>query len=565
MSQTREETIETETTRVAKKMTTESVPSREEAEGPEELNEQSEQPERANDEKISATILSPVSDLSSFVPLSPTTSTLSSPVELPSHNTIKRKPAPVIGPSSQQNDSTNASSALVPVATPIDHQETVVLETVEQDHEHINNQRETRMSQDITEPSSPIQTPPTVPVQGRLNPEKFQVNTSPTMEPYPKPHKPELPAESPLENARRDEETGSRTLVQYPTYQQDQLPTDVLPPPDFHQRGPIPSYPNSAKPPSTRPEIKSESSKEFERRIPPRSASSLPLSAPTLLARPSHDPQDYGKSTVPLGMDAETSHQGLQPGLEVLDSQYPYSNSRSPPPPFSEPASPETRDPEKESSQQHVKEKLYESGLEVANWGPRLVIDPDAYSIMNQSIAGESTSSKRKTSFLGRFMGEFKSSKSTLTYKLPPNMEFCFSSCGSRVLLWTKKDSSNFVSIKYPFKDGNASDLDHIHSMIPKDLEPSSASIRFVTASRESTAIIVYVNEVSIHSTTVEFNLIIIRQKDCTWSEQIANNSSLIWTTTSQSYLISPSPLTVHSWQLDAELLFSFIEFSTAP
>jgi hypothetical protein len=330
------------------------------------------------------------------------------------------------------------------------------------------------------------------------------------IEQHIRPYELELPEEPQLEN--RYGMYVPDPVIQYVTHPQERSRT-VSPPIMSQQEVPLVSPPvtlqqgHQTSPLTESPEVPYLRTYEFhsdvsnEQRLESQRrtselTSSIPSSLlPAFVAQPPYSPEDYEKITPPVRY--AISQPTSQPGLELSESQYPDSSTRSPPPPFSAPQTPEIREPKDESWQRNTDTTFYESGLEVVKEETRPTIDPDAFSLMNHSIAGESTSSRKKPGFLSRFSQSSKSSKTTPAYKLPPNLEFCFSSCGSRVLLWSKRDSVRIVSIKYPFKDGVVFDLNHVQNMIPKDSQKSSPDIRLVGASPESTAIVVYIDGVS--------------------------------------------------------------------
>jgi hypothetical protein len=483
------------------------------------------QPEHEADEPMSATIFGPMTGMSRLRDYSSAAQSSTSPIELNAHNTVRRKPQPASP--LQQHDLTHgpipssstqagqgeiaflSEIAVLDINAPTEEQVISHARHPEKDHDLASDHMVQTLPQYAHAPQLPARPPPMPP--SRSNPDiRRQDEYTSEIEQHIRPYELELPEEPQLGN--RYAIYVPDPVIQYVTHPQERSRT-VSPPIVSHQEVPLVSQPvvlQHGHPTSPLPEspeapplrtyefhsdVSNEQRLESQRRTSELTSSIPSALLPAFVAQQPYSPDDYEKTTPPVRY--AISQPTSQPGLELSESQYPDSSTRSPPPPFSAPQTPEIREPKDEPWQGNTNPTFYESGLEVVKEETRPTIDPDAFSLMNHSIAGESTSSRKKPGFLSRFGQSSKSSKATPAYKLPPNLEFCFSSCGSRVLLWSKRDSVRIVSIKYPFKDGTVFDLNHVQNMIPKDSQKSSPDIRLVGASAESTAIVVYIDGVS--------------------------------------------------------------------
>jgi hypothetical protein len=250
----------------------------------------------------------------------------------------------------------------------------------------------------------------------------------------------------------------------------------------------------------------------------PPSASS-PVSSASYYTR---DLNNLGSTLSPNETDE------IQPGLEVLQHEESY-RMKSPPPPFSDSGSPDISIPER-GLLTHFNTVEFESGLEVnrpssvksripsdltakfanetgTQWKlniPLQQTDAEVQSVTN-SVTGESTSSKRKW-FSGRLTKSSNQGRSNSTNKkLPQYLEHSFSTCGHRILLWSKRNSSRLIYITYPFEHGGVYDLAHVNTMGPS-VSNATVNMRFVASTRERIAIIAYADEVGIFIPSPSFS-----------------------------------------------------------
>jgi hypothetical protein len=244
----------------------------------------------------------------------------------------------------------------------------------------------------------------------------------------------------------------------------------------------------------------------------------LPSSAFSPVSSVAYSGRDLSKLAFTTTHDQSSEN---QPGLEVLRRDH---GSPSPPPPFTEPASPDVAIVDRPIIKPRDKTD-FESGLEVdrqlsvksrtgirveATIVPQSEIqgklniplqqhDVDMMSMAN-SASGESTSTNKRSRFFERFMGSSKQRTSNSTFKLPQHLEYSFSSCGHRILLWSKKNSARVMCIIYPFERGSVYDLARLNTMVSAESNDANVSMRFVAANRDCIAIVAYADEVSFES-----------------------------------------------------------------
>jgi hypothetical protein len=122
--------------------------------------------------------------------------------------------------------------------------------------------------------------------------------------------------------------------------------------------------------------------------------------------------------------------------------------------------------------------------------------DSDTWSV-RKSIAGESTMDKRKRGLFGRLRTSGKDSISKST-KLPQGLEYCFSACGKRAILWSRKDSAQIVVLPYPFTQGQVFRLGQLAPWISDEAYVLGLNIRFLSASSDRIAAVVHLDQVRL-------------------------------------------------------------------
>jgi hypothetical protein len=120
--------------------------------------------------------------------------------------------------------------------------------------------------------------------------------------------------------------------------------------------------------------------------------------------------------------------------------------------------------------------------------------ESDTWSV-RKSIAGESTIDKKKRGLFGRLRTSGKDSISKSS-RLPTGLEYCFSSCGKRAILWSRKDSAQIVVLPYPFTQGQVFRLGQLAPWISDEAYVLGLNIRFLSASSDRIAAVVHLDQV---------------------------------------------------------------------
>ena len=121
--------------------------------------------------------------------------------------------------------------------------------------------------------------------------------------------------------------------------------------------------------------------------------------------------------------------------------------------------------------------------------------ESDTWSV-RKSIAGESTIDRKKRGLFGRLRTSGKDSISKGSTKLPQGLEYCFSSCGKRAILWSRKDSAQIVVLPYPFTQGQVFRLGQLAPWISDEAYVLGLNIRFLSASSDRIAAVVHLDQV---------------------------------------------------------------------